>query len=152
MPAWVGPLQLAGFGSAGWSISLWPLGAGARAGPAWGTGWREGGVGSWDSSAHPGLLGASGTQPGTCPPGDNLSRGPCAPWASHAFLSDRLARSKPRDHLPSGSSVLNKLRIGLNHSNKLNKGNIFSAPAGEAVALQAGLAHQKTSIRGPSSF
>lgn len=73
------------------------------------------------------------------------------PWASHAFLCRRLARSK-LGIICQAVPVLNKLRIGLNHSNKLNKGNIFPAPAGEAVALQAGLAHQRASIRGLSSF
>lgn len=56
------------------------------------------------------------------------------------------------DHLPNSFSVLNELLVGLNQSDKLNKGNIFPAPAGEAVALQAGFAHQKTSTRGLSSF
>lgn len=101
--------------------------------------------------AAPRPLGAAGTHPGTCPPGTASAGCLRGPWASHAFLCHRLARSK-LGIICQAVPLFSTNSIGLNHSNKLNKGNIFSAPAGEAVALQAGLAHQRTSIRGSSSF
>lgn len=152
MPAWVGPLQLAGFGSARWSISAWPLGAGAWARASSG-GQREGGAGSWGRPAArtPVPWEQQGPTQVRVLPGTASAGCLWGPWASHAFLCRRLARSK-LGIICQAVPVLNKLRIGLNHSNKLNKGNIFPAPAGEAVALQAGLAHQRASIRGLSSF
>lgn len=86
------------------------------------------------------------------PPVDNLNQVPAFSIGVSCLSLLWAGKKQINDRLPNSFSVLNKLVIGLNHSNKLNKGNIFPAPAGEAVALQAGFAHQKTSTRGLSSF
>lgn len=68
------------------------------------------------------------------PPVDNLKRALRSPWGFRLLLL-WAGEKQISDHLPNSFSVLNTLVIGLNQSNKLSEGNIFPAPAGEAVAL-----------------
>lgn len=86
------------------------------------------------------------------PPVDNLRQVPVFPVGLFCLSLLCVGKKQISNHLPNSFSVLNELVIGLNQSNKLNKGNIFPIPAGEAVALHTGFAHQKTSTRGLSSF